>query len=371
MKVFQKVLKEEQFEELNNYKDCDLVFLFGDIEKFYNKKDENLFKNNKKLNVIGCTTEGFIHDNQFIESSVSLSALKFEKSSSHVLSSEIIDKNLKNTAVTLAKKLPKENLKSVITFCVGHYMNGSELLEGLKSVLDSEILITGGLAGGEANFESTMVSHNETISDNLVVIIGLYGEHINVSSGCEGGWKAFGPKRLITKSKDNMLYELDGVPALDIYKNYLGEKSKDLPASALLFPLSLKINGENLTRAVLNVDEENGTMLIAGDIPQDEEVQFMISNHHELIDGAEKASEDAFDSHDIINEGLLLMVSCIGRKLVLDNYLEDEIEAVSDIFDERWKNCGFYSYGELAPYKNKECFLHNQTMTITTISEKP
>jgi len=50
-----------------------------------------------------------------------------------------------------------------------------------------------------------------------------------------GGWDPFGPERLITKSKENILYELDGQSALELYKKYLGEHAKVFPQQDFCF----------------------------------------------------------------------------------------------------------------------------------------
>ena len=370
MKVFQKIYRDGEFSDFESFKDSDLVLMFGDISSFYETNEiDKIYEKNKNLNIIGCSTAGEIHDSEVTDNCLSVTSIDFEKSNLNVVSSEILNGDIKLTAQKLCKTLPKENLKSIMAFSVGHGINGTDLLDGLKEVVSDSVLITGGLAGDGVKFEKTFVSHNEYISDNLLVLVGLYGDNLVINSGCEGGWNNFGPQRFVTKSKGNVLYELDGIPALDLYKKYLGDKAKDLPSSALLFPLSLRINNEYVTRTILNINEEEGSMVFAGDIPENVEVQFMISNHNELIDGAENAAEKANSGFDNVRDGLLILVSCVGRKLVLKNYTENEVEVVSDVFGDGWKTCGFYSYGELAPNNNNECLLHNQTMTITAIGE--
>jgi len=193
-----------------------------------------------------------------------------------------------------------------------------------------------------------------------------------VGFGSLGGWDAFGPERLITRSKENVLYELDGRSALDLYKNYLGDHARNLPSSALLFPLSVRAREKDapVVRTVLAIDETDQSMTFAGDVPVGAYARFMKANFDRLIDGALGAARS---SHQALGEGtaeLAVLISCVGRKLVLKQRIEEEVEAVREVLGPDTVLTGFYSYGELSPFTpDARCELHNQTMTITTLSE--
>ena len=69
--------------------------------------------------------------------------------------------------------------------------------------------------------------------------------------------------------------------------------------------------------------------------------------------------------------GVAVLISCIGRKLVLGPRVSDETEEVDNLLGERIVKCGFYSYGEISPHLiTQTCELHNQTMTVTVFAEK-
>ena len=189
--------------------------------------------------------------------------------------------------------------------------------------------------------------------------------------GSLGGWDAFGPERLVTRSAANILYELDGQPALALYKKYLGEHAKDLPASGLLFPLSLKnAAGESVVRTILGVNEAEHSLTFAGDLPQGGHVRLMKANFDRLIDGAVGAAQTSYEAMGKTSPELALLISCVGRKLVLKQRIEEEVEGVQDILGQEAVLAGFYSYGEISPFNpSAACELHNQTMTITTLSE--
>jgi hypothetical protein len=233
------------------------------------------------------------------------------------------------------------------------------------------LLITGGLCGDAARFEKTVAAYNENPKPGEIVAIGFYGDTFEASFAIHGGWTPFGPERIVTKSEGNILHELDGKPALDLYKSYLGEKAKDLPSAALLYPLDVKSEGEeqSYVRTILNIDDDNNTMILAGDIPEKSRVQLMMTNVDNIANASELAAKQALEKRKTKPQ-LALLVSCIGRKLVLDQRVEEEIEEVVSIVGEDTTVCGFYSYGEIAPFNLEiNCQLHNQTMTITLISE--
>ena len=91
-----------------------------------------------------------------------------------------------------------------------------------------------------------------------------------------------------------------------------------------------------------------------------------------LVDGAEKAANQIVNKiNRAERNSLSLLVSCVGRKLVMGGRVDEEIEAVAEVLGNNTTIAGFYSYGEISPYlSGVGCALHNQTMTITSISEK-
>ncbi len=266
------------------------------------------------------------------------------------------------------------NLKSIFILSDGININGSKLIQGINAVLRDEIILTGGLAGDEGEFKSTYIFNRENIEQDSVVAVGIYGENLFVKSNYKSGWDKFGVEREITSSKDNILYSLDETPALKIYKRYLGDYSSKLPASALLFPLSIRkdrFDDKATVRTILGIDEENQAMIFAGDIPEGYFATFMKANFDKLINSASTASDELTDSFDEIPDGdmICISVSCIGRQLVLKYRIEEELEAVSKYLPKNSHQIGFYSYGEISPLKNGQCALHNQTMTLTLIGE--
>ncbi|WP_339841856.1 FIST N-terminal domain-containing protein [uncultured Maribacter sp.] len=331
---------------------------------------KNLFPDG---HIVFGTTSGEIIDDTVLDGTIVLTAIEFEKSTVLVKRRNVND--YKNDDQRLGESLmaefTQENLMHLFIISEGSSVNGSALINGLEKIKKTSIGLSGGLCGDDDLFEKTLTSYNENPKEGEIVAIGFYGETLEITSSNYGGWTPFGPERIITKSIGNILYELDGKPALDLYKTYLGEKANELPKSALLYPISVRTteDSEPLVRSILNIDNDENTMILAGDVPEGSKVQSMMSSVDDIVNGAFHAAELAKKGREKDQE-LALLISCIGRKLVMDQRTEEEIEEVKSVIGDNTFISGFYSYGEMAPFSGQDqCKLHNQTMTLTLFSE--
>ncbi|MEY3836002.1 MAG: hypothetical protein RI989_1430 [Bacteroidota bacterium] len=346
--------------------------VFAGIDVIENcKYFESLSVAYPQANIVLVSTSGEIHGNEMFENSASATAIHFENTPLRISTKEnTAGKDAELIGMEITKDLLQDDLKHILLFSEGGHMNGDHLIAGISKHLPKNIAVTGGLAGDSARFAKTMMGLNNTVSENLVVAIGLYGNAIEVGYGSNDGWDLFGPLRLVTKAEENVLYDLDDTNALELYKKYLGDRANELPGAALLFPICiLKPDGTKLVRTILSINEENQSMVFAGNVPVGSKVQFMMANFDRVIDSASNA---AFKSriHENENPDLTIMVSCVGRKLVMQNRTEEEIEAVTDAYNDESTFCGFYSNGEICPSTDGVNSLHNQTMTITTLKER-
>lgn len=366
--------KDENLTPNTNKTEFDLLLCFG-ARDLINKNDiTQLIRDSiPAKNTVFCSTAGEILGNEVFDNSISITGLKFESTSLKTSCVSISDyKDSEEAGKELVSRFATENLKYVLVISDGALVNGSCLVNGMKKELPEDVLITGGLAGNGNAFSSTLVGLNDTISEGLIVAVGFYGNSIKINHGSFGGWEPFGLERTVTKSNSNVLEEIDGKKALDLYKLYLGDYAQQLPGSALLFPLSLTIHGtgEMLVRTILDIDNEKQSMTFAGNIPVGSKVRFMKANFDKLIDAAGLAANEALISSNFQKPQYALLISCIGRKLVLTERTEEEIAAVRDYLGEDCSISGFYSYGEITPInQSNDCQLHNQTMTITTFNE--
>jgi len=323
---------------------------------------------------IAVSTAGEISSQGVSEDSAVITAIRFERTPFKLAATDIADMaDSAGVGQRLAEQLQAPDLRAVILFSQGVAVNGSELISGVVSVLGKQIPLTGGLAGDNGAFSRTWTLLDDVVSEKLMLAIGFYGDALRFAHGSFGGWQSFGPARRATKAVGNVLYELDGEPALDIYRRYLGEYADGLPASGLLFPFAILADDHQetgLIRTLLGIDESVGSLTLAGDIPVGGYVKLMHASTEALIDGAEAAAEAARDMLGYGGQGLALLVSCIGRKLVMGDRVDEEVEAVAAVFGQGCGLTGFYSNGEISPFiETTECKLHNQTMTISYLSE--
>ncbi|GGX22178.1 FIST signal transduction protein [Undibacterium macrobrachii] len=357
--------------------DPQLILVFGYTGHFasplLNQALTTYFPNTHR---VGCSTAGEITSAAVLSKTTVVTAVHFDSTTLRVATANIAGMdNSFDAGKNLAAQLRSDELRALLVLGQGVNINGSAMIEGIVSELGDSLPITGGLAADDGAFVKTYTLSNNGVSTSEIVGIGFSGEHLVFSNGSYGGWKAFGPTRKVTRSTGNILYELDGEPALNVYKRYLGDYAKDLPSSGLLFPFEMLSDArESLgqIRTILGVDESNGSLVLAGAINPEGFLRLMHAHTNDLVDGAETAADATLEKIQThTGPALGLLVSCVGRKLVMGGRVDEEVEAVQDILGENTVLCGFYSNGEICPsYQLAACSLHNQTMTITYLTER-
>ena len=325
--------------------------------------------------VCGCSTAGEILGGRVFDESIVAALVQFQSTQVRAVA-ESTTGHADSAAVgrRAAEKLKTAGLCHVLILSDGLSVNGTALVAGFREILPAGVAITGGLAGDGSRFQKTFVGFGSDVKQDQIVAIGFYGTGIVIGYGSRGGWEGFGPRRRITRSQGNTLLELDGQPALALYKRYLGERAAGLPATGLLFPLELTKDASEkagLVRTILAVDEAKQSLTFAGDMPEGWYARLMKATGDQLVDGAANAGSDVALKSNADGSSLAIMVSCIGRRLVLGQRIEEELEAVIRSLPALTETVGFYSYGEACPSAGNDFSeLHNQTMTITVIGEK-
>ena len=323
--------------------------------------------------ILGCSSSGEISNDEINDHSISLAILKLEHAPICLATDAISDTNASaEVGSNLAKQLPHDDLRTVLVLSDGLVVNSSQLIQSLSKNIPDRVVIICGLAGDSDRFVQTWVWSDGAMKSGHVTAVGFYGDRIGIGHGSRGGWDIPGPEREVTRSEANVLYALDGQPALDLYKKYLGEHAEGLPATGLLFPLAISNAEEedgNTVRTILAVNEEDNSITFAGDIPKGSYVRLMRANFNHLIDGAADASAAVDAQGYTSGPSLSIAISCVGRRLVLGPRTEEEIEAALDGMPEGTQQIGYYSYGEISPLASGQSDLHNQTMTLTVIRE--
>ena len=357
---------------------ANLVLVFGSVKRFSEGKLQSFLKSRyPSAQLVGCTTSGEINSSGVLDDSIQITAIHWEKTIQRVAQTKMSGmQNSFEAAAGLAKQLKADTLRTILVISDGLNVNGSELLKGFQSVLGN-IPIVGGLAGDGGAFVKTLQLYNDTISDNQVIAVGLYGSALITSSGALGGWKPYGPPRKVTKSEKNVVYEMDDKPALPLYRMYIGEAfSRGLPGTGLKFPLAVIEEGKRdveKIRTLLAIDSKANSLTFAGNVEVGETVRLCQTNHDRLVEGAGNAANlvmNGLSASKTNQAGLAILVSCVGRKGVMAENVSDEVKLVQQILGGQTSVTGFYSYGELAPRPNTtDSVLHNQTMTIGYLSE--
>lgn len=356
--------------------DSQIILLFSSGDILENSTVVGLIrKEMPDARLIGCSTSGEIGDS-VEENSVSVLGIHFDRTQFQFTAVPLArSEQSYDAGFKMAKNLLKDDLKAIFVLTPGLNINGSEVTKGMKDALPPHIFVSGGLAGDGVVFKKTYVVLDDGVSDAQAVAFGLYGDHISVQNASSGGWKPFGPLRRVTKSDQNILYELDGKPALALYKEYLGDKVADLPGSGLLYPFAImegKDNGDDqkgLIRTILGVDEATNSLTLAGNMEIGSIVSLMHAGTDELADGARSAAARVLDNKAPDANSAAICVSCVGRKIVMGEDTEEELDAIREHF-KGTALAGFYSYGEICHHEDtNQPELHNQTMTITYITE--
>ncbi len=350
-----------------------LVLVFGASKYLQDSRPiRELQSSFSRSHLIGCSSAGEIHGSSIEDGSLSATIVCFQQSRVASVFSHKSGENSVSAGREIAKALSEPDLKGLIVFGNGVGINGSDLVRGLNEELSPSVAVTGGLAGDGERFERTWVLSQDVHSDHGVAAIVLYGESLRVGHGTHGGWSIFGPERQVTRSEGTTLYELDGRPPLDLYKEYLGNRAGELPAVALRLPLALlsdRTDAPHSVRTVVSIDESSGAMVFAGDIPEGGRVRLMRTTFESLIGGAGNAARTAGPPLGRPESSLAVVVSCVGRRLMLGERTEEELESLMGDLQPGTYQTGFYSYGEIVPRAFGPCDLQNQTITLTLISE--
>ena len=358
-----------------------LILAFGSLDLIRSAELKEFAKQFPNAQFVGCSTAGEISSKGFFDDTLVINAIHFDQKGSHVKTAFYTSDDAKigqmESGKKLGAKLNSPDLVGVLLLAPGVGANPPEIVYGVKNAIPHDISVFGGLAGDGGKFQETSVFFNGEVLTTGCLAVGFYGESLSLQHSARGGWKTFGAVREVTKSHENVLFEIGGRPALDVYKESMGDHAKNLPKTGLSFPLSL-VSSEGdevgLMRAVLDVNEADKSLILAGDImlrghEQDRTyVRLARGKNMDLIDGAREAAD--LIKPDAGSDHFGILISCVARKIVMGQAIDDEIEAVL----EGLKGCnvgGFYAYGEIGPFHSKnDCQLHNQTMTITLLSEK-
>lgn len=354
--------------------ETQMVLVFGNAELF---RTEACFPKLRalypKAHIFGCSSGGAIHDTRVLDDNLVSTAISFTSTVVKAAREPVPSfEDSYSAGQRLIRQFDPQGLSHILVLADGLKVNGSDLVDGIMSVLPAGVRVSGGFAADGDRLSKTYVWCNGEPEQATAAALGFYGDRLSIGVCATGGWGPFGPDRLITRSHKNVLYEFDGRPALELYKRYLGDHAAGLPATGLMFPLDLRVrdDSDRVLRSLLSIDEKEQSITFAGNVPEGAYARFMMGYVDELVDGTQRAARASWQQLNGMAPAFSLLVSCNARRSVLKQRVEEEVEAVREILSQGTPLAGFYSYGEIAPPETGgPSVLHNETMVVISFAE--
>jgi hypothetical protein len=323
--------------------------------------------------LVGCTTDGEISSEGYSLGSAVLGGIVSDKIQAQVVSVQGLGEASEKSGIELAR-LFDPYVRHVQIFTDGLTENGCAILRGLRSELGDEVPISGGAAGDGGKFRQTFQFIGTKVLSDAIVGIGFSGE-FKLGAGVRSGWSAIGTAKKVTRATGNVVYELNGQPALEVYERFLGKHAADLPSVGVEYPFGfLDATGEcgdvdqYILRATMSVNRDQGSIVFAGEIPEGTTVRLTCGDYGSIIEAAEEAATQALIELGTGSPSMIFFYSCMARKIVLGRRTHEEVDRIRSVFGPKVPMIGFYSYGE---YCRQRCggpsLFHNETATVTVI----
>lgn len=323
--------------------------------------------------LVGCTTDGEISCEGFSTGSAVLGGIVTDQIEFQVAHIPNLSRDSEVAGQELARAL--SGASYVQLFSDGITGNGCALLRGMAAVLGPQIPISGGTAGDCGEFVRTHQFVGDRVVTDTAVAIGFAGD-FRVGTGVRSGWSPIGIAKKVTRASGNVLYELGGQPALEVYERFLGKHAERLPTVGVEYPLGLvdeagDCDGRGdyyLLRATMSVNRQEGSITFAGEIPEGAMVKMTCGDTNAILEAAGQATELALDDLGDRTPAMVFFYSCMARKIVLDRRTKEEIERVRQKVGREIPILGFYTYGEYCRVRSGgPCFLHNETATVSLL----
>lgn len=324
-------------------------------------------------NLAGCTTDGEISGAGLSSGSAVLAGIVTDRIDFHLSVAENLSQGSESVGKKLARGLPESTLY-VQLFSDGITGNGCAILQGISSVLGENLPVSGGTAGDDGKFKRTWQFAGKKILTDAAVAIGFSGD-FKLGTGVRSGWMPIGLAIKVTRASGNILYELNGEPALKVFERFLGKHANKLPEIGVEYPLGLvgrwgDVGEEDycLLRATMSVNRKEGSISFAGEIPEGAMVNLTCGDISSVLQASKKAAQLAMTDLGDAKAAMIFCYSCMARKIVLGRRTREEIELIREVISPELPIVGFYTYGEYSRVKrNGPSFLHNETATVSVI----
>lgn len=321
------------------------------------------------IELIGCTTDGELSSSLgFRDDSISIllfasDTIDFASGLGRGLS---VDTEVAcQQAVEQARAKTEREPRLCITTPEGLTVSGQMTVEALRNALGQDVDLFGGLAADHRKYESTRQFCGRQVVSDSVPILLLSGP-LFYSFGVASGWKAIGDPGMITRSQGNVVYEIDGAPAVEFYRRFLGKEFK-LSTDIPLIILNDAEEPEYLRSSSGCVDEETGAITYQSDVPEGIRAQLSITDRAAILEGCEESIRKALQGFPGNKKPeAAVIVSCSARKLLLGTKISEEFRILRENVGPNLPVCGFYSFGEIGPQKSDSTkpIMHDQTFTM-------
>lgn len=347
-----------------------LAVVFSDIE-FDNSHTAKIL-HDASIEFIGCSSSGEVANGKVYSKTISASLFDFDKSWFKIVHQTVDDDQSYSAGVELAKAgLDQfENPAFISLFTLS--ANGEKLIAGMNDTVGRDVNLFGGMAADDISFKPFVFTTDEKNYNGLHTLV-LDNDKIELNSFALAGWKPIGTEHTITKSKNNIIYEINDEPALDFFKKFFGfysdplaQNEKDVSTVNSQYPLQIIRNGEAVLRAPLNSDEETKALIMAGPVYQGERFKFSIAPGFEVINETIERFKDF--KEEIEKPDALLLFTCKARHWAFGPMIDEEIEALHKLWEVPYH--GFFSFGEIGKNQNQSTNFFNETCCLVTLKEK-
>lgn len=335
----------------------------------------------KNIDILGATSCGEFTNGHQTEGEIALLLLELSKEHYTLLYEDIVDGSLEDTISRLADNALKQFTNPSLIICStginlkGKLFEGEKLVRNLSQNLGPDKIFFGGMAGDDWTMKGSFVFTNGKDTNYGLVALVLNSDHITLKGMAITGWKPMGIARIVTKSKGNLLYEIDGKPAIELYLKYLGMSDKIAENDFKIFEeLSIEYpfiverdHNETVLKSPMTIDRTEKALFM--DIPMPEGSKFWFTHPpefdivEEVIEKANQLKKDANEEADA-----LLIFSCAGRQPILGPMATDENEGLAEVWNTPM--AGFFTYGEFGRVLNGKQNFHSGACCWVTLKEK-
>jgi hypothetical protein len=240
--------------------------------------------------------------------------------------------------------------------------SGQAVVEALSHALGGDVPVFGATSGDGYELTKThQFCGREVLSDSVPVLL-LSGPLV-YSAAVESGWEPLGDPGVVTSSEYTTVHEIDGRPAMEFFRRFLGPEGAPTPE----FPLAiLDEHGavECLRTALSEHQDETGSITFLSEVREGATVQITTADRAAIIAGCSASVEKAFADYPHGRSPELAMVfSCCCRRLLLGTRTKEEMAIVESVLGTDLPVIGFYGYGEIGPPDSSDCVskYHNET----------